>query len=279
MGTKTTEILLPDPLVVPAPVVVVESPSLLKKRFISLESLGAEVPPPAVFEGNPCHLTVIVEDLGELGLVLNYRLVLRGTPGFPNGIEIFRSKITAGVTGGMTEIGIQDLPHGLCMEPGERVELEVLADNGVVAPDPGADPTTARIVKVIASFCDYSNSIVRTKRTKLSDVYQDVFPSPPTGDQNSPISQSGGTPEFSFIANQPGSGGTSCLAQLDDEGTTAYLLETNPPDPSVGPFADGSAPLDHTGITLDEGQRVQMLAQVGDDVVVLTTWMQISTAD
>jgi hypothetical protein len=254
--------------------VVVESPGLLKKRFVGVES-GVLPPPPgggAVFEGNPCHLTVIVEDPGELGFILNYRLMLRGTPGFPGGIVIFRSAIDTSVPG-FSDATAHVFPRGICLDEGERIELEVLADNGDKA------VTTARKVRVVASHCDYSNSIVRTKRTQLTDVFQDIFPAPPLGSLNSPISGSNGTPEYSFYANQPGTTGGANVKFSDGVAET-ILPNVGAPDPDVGPFTSGSVPMSNVGITLQQGMSV---SAIGDDpsqkLIALTTWMEIGEED
>jgi len=279
MGLKLTELLLPSPLVIPQPIVVVESPRKDRKRFIGVESTpaaeGADFAAGA-FEGNPCVLRVINEDPGEAGLVLNYRLVLRGTPGFPDGIEIGRNTIIA------TENGNDAiLMRGLCMEPNERVELEVLPTNGAEI----AIPTTARSVKIVASHCDYPGERLQTRRVQLVNGpdYQEIVPKPSTGRLNSVISRPNGTAMYSFLANQPGGAGTAIEAQLIDEnGIAAYLGDQIVLLPNGVPFADGTAPFDNDGFSCPIGmtleKRMRLEARNDSDplakVVVLTTWLE-----
>jgi hypothetical protein len=275
MGSKVTEILLPDPFVAPKKsTVIVESPSIHKKRFIGIESFDDGGAPPAVFEGNPCHLTVINEDPSEDSLVLNYRLILKGTPGFPDGIEIHRATNTASENG-----GFDLLPRGLCMEPGETVELEVLASDG--GEGEGEIPTDARSVKIVASYCDFPGEIVRTSRVLLTDELEDAIPAPPLGSQNSPISRSNGIPEFSFLAAQPGGAAplsANVTIVLDSDGTIAYLGNPQVPAPDQSPNVDGTLHIEHAGITLGQKMSVRAQNATPDDVpvVALMTWMEIS---
>src|SRR3990172_6470499 len=282
MGSKATSFALSgSPVVIPPPIVVVESPKIHKARFVGLESSEAQSAPVPVFEGNPCFLRVVNESPGgEEPLTLNYRLMLRGNPAFPAGIEIHR-----GVSIPNSGETADQFPRGLCMEPGERVELEVLANDGAGA-NGGPIPTTATLVKVLASFCDFPHEIVRTKRTLLKrDVFVDIVPPPPTGGQNSVISRSDGTAEYSFFANQNAAGKASASNRLNDDGATVFLGKVGLPNPIGSPFVNGTVPMAFgkdtsanasAGVTLEQGMSVQSSVDLDGDVIALTTWMEIS---